>query len=234
MSMSKSINKYPKSDIFHWKYIWNDILSDPEFRNWLVGENMGYYQIFKNNKIKDESDINSTENDKMKGTFYLKFGKLGHYVAYEMQISSIKIFDSSHKIGIYSGCLPDFINSIEYNFGLPVEYELQYNTPQCHKDDSFCQTYSLSYLSNDISLHANLQNAMFDPISSLFNICKIFINNPVFEEICIEQETWINKNLSINKAPSKWNAQYLLDYSKNMDINMFSELFGSTRTTSAS
>jgi hypothetical protein len=68
------------ADMTHWKYMWNDILSDPDFRYWFTGKTGGgYYQLFKDGKIKNETPKGASTK---KGTFYMKFGNLGHYVAY--------------------------------------------------------------------------------------------------------------------------------------------------------
>ena len=215
----------PKSDIITWKYIWNDILSDPDFRNWIVDENLGYYQIFKNKNINNDSEDKS-EHDV--GTIYMKFGKLGHYIAYKLKKNNkMTIFDSSYPDGTYGDCLDeDYIDSIRYNFdNCSIVFDETYGTPQRLDDDSFCQTWSLAYLSNYKKLKSFLKDSKNDPINSLFNICKFIINLPIFEEICIEQKNWIEKNLKINKASKKWTSEYLLEYSRNFDYDDFEKLF---------
>lgn len=222
---SNSNTNYPDIDVIHWKYIWNDVISDVDFRNWFVG-NKGYYQLFKNLRVDDLSSKETLLANKNEGTFYMQFaGNFGHFVAYKKQKSRIVIFDSSHGTGTFSGCLPDFVETIINKFKLPIFYDTKFGTPQNKTDDSFCQTWSLCYLSKNKDLHKYLKNSKKDPILSLFNICKFFINTTIFEEICNQQEQWINKNLKKNKAPKKWDSQYFLKYSKDMNIDMFRLLF---------
>lgn len=223
---SLSSKSYSKSDIITWKYIWNDILSDPDFRNWILDDNIGYYQIFKNKNIKNDSEDKS-EHDI--GTIYMKFGKLGHYIAFKLKNNNkMTIFDSSYPDGTYGDCLDeDYIDSIRHNFNnCSISFDETYGTPQRLDDDSFCQTWSLAYLSKSKKLKSFLKDSKNDPIYSLFNICKFIINLPIFKEICIEQQNWIEKNLKINKASKKWTSDFLLEFSRNFDYDDFKKLFG--------
>lgn len=225
--MSRDIGtNYPNSDIIHWKYIWNDVISDVDFRNWFVG-NKGFYRLFKTkDRVDDLSSTQTLTKNKNEGTFYMQFaGNFGHFVAYKKQKSRIVIFDSSHKTGTFSGCLPDFVETIINKFKLPIFYDTKFGIPQNKKDDSFCQTWSLCYLSKNKVLKKYLENSKKDPVLSLFNICKFLINTSTFEEICTQQEEWINENLKKNKAPKKWNSRYFLKYSRDMNLEMFRLLF---------
>ena len=223
---SSGSETYPKQDIIHWKYIWNDIISDVDFRNWIINKNTGFYQIFKNDKITDLSSQDTSKKDKLKGTFYMQFqGGHAHYVAYKILKSKIVIFDPSYPDGTFSGCLPDYIDTIQNYFDLPVEFDDQFGTPQTNKNDSFCQTWTICYLMNNKKLNKLLESSNDNPTESLYKICKHIISLSIFKEICNEQSNWINKNLKINKAPKKWNADYLLEYSELFDEEMFDYLF---------
>jgi hypothetical protein len=226
MTTKKSYNmNYPKNDIITWKQIWNDIISDIDFRNWFVGNN-GFYHLYKNNRVDDLSK-DTTPAQKNRGTLYMQFpGNYAHFVAYKKQKNQITIFDPSYLSGTYAGCLPDFVDTILNKFKLPIHYEIVFGTPQYHKNDSFCQTWSLAYLSKSPKLHKYLKDALNDSVLALFNICKFFINTKIFQkEICVDQAAFINKNIRKNKAPKKWNAEYFLNYSNDMDFEMFSHLF---------
>ena len=78
---------------------------------------------------------------------------------------------------------------------------------------------------NSKKLNKLLENSNDNPVETLYKICKHIILLPVFKEICNEQSEWINKNLKINRASKKWNADYLLEYSDNFDEEMFDYLF---------
>jgi hypothetical protein len=220
-----------ESDMTHWKYMWNDILSDPDFRCWFTNKKAcGYYQLKKNKKIEDETPKNALKN---KGTFYMKFDQLGHYVAYEIKKDSINIFDSSHstgnEFGIYSDCLPDFIETIKKNFSPNIKFIEKFGTPQILKGDSFCQTWSLAYLlgkpTQDIMSKINKDNR----IEILYKLCKKIISSKVFEEICLTQQDWIIKAFKKNKnpkTPKKWTPEYFFEFSRKiMDLNSFHYLF---------
>ena len=178
------------NDILIWKYLWNNLLSDIEFRNYLVEQ--GDYALFQNIKIDDKTSALS--KNKTIGTFYLKFGSLGHFLAYKKTKKGIKIYDPSYDPtgikGVYAGCFPLFVNTVIKYFGF-IEYVTEFGTVQRHKDDSFCQTWSLTYL-------LSLKNKNFkkllstaghlvdknDVIPILFEICKTIINLPEFTEYC--------------------------------------------------
>jgi hypothetical protein len=185
-----------------------------------------------------------------KGTFSMKFGKLGHYVAYKINyekgnkkgkkkgnkkaIKSITIFDSSHSIGdelgLYRDCLPDFMETIETNFSPNIIFDEKFGTPQTLPGDSFCQTWSLAYLigkpTHKIMDKLKPPNQP-DKIEILYEICKHIIDLPAFENICKNNAAWINKNFHDNDAPrTKWNAEYFLHFSKNiLDLHSFHYLF---------
>jgi hypothetical protein len=216
-------NNYTKDDIKHWKYIWNDILSDVDFRNWITNKNLSYYQIYKNGKVIDLSNPNS---NKKIGTLYMQFpGNLAHYMTFKETKKNVILFDSSYPNGTYSGCFPDFSYTVVNFFKKEIIFNKDFDTPQNHKNDSFCQTWSLCYLLNTKKSKELLKSSKKDSINSLYKICKYIIGMPVFEEICTQQESWINKNLKENKAPKKWDSKYFLNYSKKMTKEMFDQLF---------
>jgi hypothetical protein len=217
-----------ESDMTHWKNMWSDIISDPDFREWISGKTAsGYYQLYKNTKIKNETPGKKTPK---KGTFYMKFGKLGHYVAYEIKKNSILIFDSSHSTGsdygLYRDCLPDFMKTIQRHFSKNIEFVEKYGTPQVLPGDSFCQTWSLAYLlgtpTQSIMSKLNSNNQ----IEILYEICSKIIATPVFKEFCNKQKSWITTNFKENKAPKKWTPEFFLDFSRNvLDLESFRYLF---------
>jgi hypothetical protein len=223
-----------KSDIIHWKNMWNDVISDPDFRAFFLRyKNSGYYQIYKTTDPKDDTPDDVVDTQKKGGTLYMKFGSLGHYVAYKDKIPKKKtfiIFDSSFnspgRVGTYSGCLPDFTKNINKYLGEFV-YDERFLTPQRLKDDTFCQTWSLAYLYGD-NAEKFLESSTGtdeDNKKALYNICLTFINDPVFKEICTDQAEWINKNFKINKAPKNKDADWFYNYSISLDYNTFKNLF---------
>jgi hypothetical protein len=216
------------ADMTHWKYMWNDILSDPDFRYWFTGKTGGgYYQLFKDGKIKNETPKGASTK---KGTFYMKFGNLGHYVAYEKKEKGILIFDSSHSLGNesgrYSGCLPGFIDTIEENFSPNIKFEEKFGTPQTLKGDSFCQTWSLAYLMGASTQKIMKEITPNNKIDILYKLCKKIINSPVFKNIFLTQDKWIKKAFKENKAPKKWTPEFFFNFSRNvMDFESFHYLF---------
>ena len=216
------------ADMTNWKYMWNDILADPDFRYWFIGKSGGgYYQLFKDGKIKNDTPKGASTK---KGTFFMKFGNSGHYVAYEKKVKNILIFDSSHSLGDehgrYSGCLPDFIGTIEKNFSPNIKFVEKFGTPQTLKGDSFCQTWSLAYLMGASTQKIMKEITPNNKIEILYKLCKKIINSPVFEEICLTQEGWIKNAFKLNDAPKKWTPEFFFYFSRNiMDLDSFYYLF---------
>jgi hypothetical protein len=94
--------------------------------------------------------------------------------------------------------------------------------------DSFCQTWSLSYLlgkkTHNIMMEASTKNK--SEIEVLYKLCKYIIGLPVFEEICTQQESWIKREFKNNKAPKKWTPEYFLKFSRErMNLESFHYLF---------
>ena len=216
------------ADMTNWKKMWNDILSDPDFRYWFIGKSGGgYYQLFKDGKIKNDTPKGAPTK---KGTFYMKFGKAGHYVAYEKKEKSILIFDSSHSIGNehgrYSGCLPDFMKTIEKKFSPNIKFVEKFGTPQTLKGDSFCQTWSLAYLMGASTQKIMKEITLTNRIQILYKLCRKIIDSPIFEEICLTQKGWIQKAFKGNGSPEKWTSEFFFNFSRNvMDLESFRYLF---------
>ena len=160
----------------------------------------------------------------------MKFGKLGHYVAYELKNDAIYIFDSSHSTGnesgLYSDCLPDFMETIKEHFSQDIRFVEKYGTPQVVAGDSFCQTWSLAYLLGKPTQSIMSKLTPDNRIEILYKLCTKIISMPVFEEICLEQQPWIIKNFKENKAPQKWTPDFFLNFSRNvLDLKSFHYLF---------
>lgn len=227
MSSSKYVPS--EADLTHWKNMWNDIISDPDFRFWILGkkDGGGYFDLKKNKKVKNMTPDGASIN---KGTFYMKFGRLGHYVAYEIKKDAIYIFDSSHSTGEehgkYSDCLPPFMNTIMHNFSPNVKFIETFGTPQTLPGDSFCQTWSLCYLMGKPTHKIMEKITLNNKIEILYKLCKHIIKSPIFEEFCKDQPDWIKKNFKINKASEKWNSEYFFNFSRNvLDLDSFHYLF---------
>jgi hypothetical protein len=221
------------NDIIIWKYIWNDLLSDIEFRNYLV--NQGDYRLYQNGKIDDNTS--SESKNKNRGTFYLKFGKLGHFVAYKIDNKKIKIFDPSYDPnrvkGLYSGCFPPFIDTVRKHFG-DIEYITDFGTVQTHRDDSFCQTWSLTYLLGiqDNTFKKLLKDAGSastenDIIPILFEICKRIIDSRKFEEYCAINKDLLGKwGSAVSNKTAKWkNGDQFIEFSEKLTLAEFRKLF---------
>ena len=59
-----------EADMTHWKKMWNDIISDPDFRKYILkSDKYGDYQLFKLNT--KQEIIPKVDPSKKKGTFYL-------------------------------------------------------------------------------------------------------------------------------------------------------------------
>jgi hypothetical protein len=217
-----------EADMTHWKKMWNDIISDPDFRKYILkSDKYGDYQLFK---LDTKQEITpKVDPSKKKGTFYLKFDGLGHYVAFENKKDAIYIFDSSHgEHGRYADCLPPYIETIQKYFNENFKFVEKFGTLQVLPGDSFCQTWSLSYLlgtkTQNIMMKASAENK--SEIEVLFELCKYIINLPIFKEICDHETKWITREFKRNKAPKKWTPEYFLHFSRErMDLESFHFLF---------
>lgn len=212
--------------LLHWKMIWNDIISDPDFRAWFINENTskrpkygGDFQIFKNGRVDNNTPKNYNDQ---KGTLYMNFGKLGHYVAYILDKDFVNIFDPSYSVGTYRTCFPDFESTVISYFQRPIKYITEFGTPQRDKNDTFCQTWSLSFLCP--KTHVFLRQSEFDEIESLYNICSYFIASDTYKEIFEEQKEWIIKRLEENRT-TNWDPSEIYMYSLTLSFEEFSKLF---------
>lgn len=231
--MSKEEKKVSISDMINWKKMWNDILSDPDFRYWFIGKSGGYYQLFADGTIQNDTPKRASPK---KGTFYMQFGKEAHFVAYEKKAKSILIFDPSHSIGneqgSYAPCLSSFEGSIRENFSPTINFVQKFGTPQTLEADTFCQTWSLSYLMgstqkimNKLKPENKPLNEPINKIEIIFELCKKIIGSDVFKEICSQQEKWITTAFELNKSPMKWTPKFFLEFSRNMTFDMFKLIF---------
>jgi hypothetical protein len=228
IELDEPVGPVKEADMTHWKKMWNDILSDPDFRKYILkSDKYGDYQLFKLNTKQEITP--KVDPSKKKGTFYLKFDGLGHYVAYEVKKDAIYIFDSSHgEHGRYADCLPPYIETIQKYFNENVKFVEKFGTLQVLPGDSFCQTWSLSYLlgtkTQNIMMKVSAENK--SEIEVLYELCKYIINLPVFKEICQGETKWIAREFKRNKAPKKWTPEYFLNFSRErMDLESFHYLF---------
>jgi hypothetical protein len=208
------------SDLVLWKSVWDFVLNDPEFRLQFTGG--GDYKISEcggsRNSIKHE-----------KGTIYISDPNVtdgqGHFISYEMKNGKIHIFDSASPGGQYGewATLP-ILRRIAKRAG--KEFVLLPNHPQVHEEDSFCQTWSLAWLSPMRKYTLNVKTPS-QGIERLYIICKMIINDYRFEEYVMKHRMNIRQYI-INekmKNPAFKTAKGFINYSRDMTPEMFRNIF---------
>lgn len=143
-----------------WKQLWDIFISDGEFRH--------YYTKYKT------YDLLLSETSPIRGaygTLYIppkKREKEGHFIAYQIVEDSIRIFDSSAYAYQQFSNNPDLAESISRRSGKRVVKLTDHPQDLC-EGDSFCQTWSLAWLTPSLKSKVKAKTA-HESISSIYDI----------------------------------------------------------------
>jgi hypothetical protein len=167
-------------DLYLWKGIWDYILNNPEFRTlYTCG---GDYTIAARGGSR-----NAITHER--GTIQIKdaeYPEEEHFIAYEIKNGKMHIFDSAASEGKYGSwaSLP-ILRRLAKRAG--KNFVMIPHHPQVHEEDSFCQTWSLAWLSELRKLTENVKTGN-QGIGRLYRICKTIINDPRFTEFIMKHE----------------------------------------------
>lgn len=210
-------------DLLVWKDTWDYILNDTEFRSkYTCG---GEYSIAvrggRRNAIKH-----------LKGTIQItddEYPTEDHFIAYEMKNGVIHIFDSAESGGQYGewASLP-ILKRIAKRAG--KDFVIVPHHPQIHEEDTFCQTWSLAWLSELRKLTENVKTGK-QGMSRLYRVCKTIINDSRFTNFVMEHESDISTHIrtfmreeDVHGTSFK-TASGFLRYSQSMTPDQFRTIF---------
>jgi hypothetical protein len=162
-----------------WKIMWDSIINNPSFRKkFSCG---GEYDSSDTKIIRDPC-----------GTIYIhgEEGE-GHFIAYEVVNGIMFIFDSAQNR--YSKWLNNDILEQIIKRSRKKKSVIVGCHPQIHKEDSFCQTWSLAWLTKELRPLVIGVNTEEYSIRILFTICKQIINDDRFDKKEKKFITFTNK-----------------------------------------
>jgi hypothetical protein len=177
-----------------WKKIWGYLLSDVEFRRYFSGAR-GDYDLSQPIRI-----------TRKKGTLYkCTSDDECHFVGYEIIDGQMYIFNSAKPGTRYgSSILLDGANIIPCH-------------PQLDQEDTFCQTWSLAWLSPKFRKYTLAK----DP--SLFGLCKMIARTHEFSNFIKANREVIDS--WIHDEGSDLDSDWFFDTSINMTLQEFKTLF---------
>ena len=144
------------------------------------------------------------------GTLYIH-GEEGHFVAYEVRDRTLYIFDSAAPSSPYASRVTEDIVKRKF-----VMIDCH---PQMHKEDSFCQTWSLAWLTPDLRPLVTQVSTKAQSMRTLFTICK-----RILESECFRFDTRVF-NTELKHVGSFSNMTEFLKFSTDMTFQMFSKIF---------
>lgn len=213
-----------KHDLMVWKYTWNDLLSDTEFRKYMVSSNSGLIDMLYITKTKFE--ITLPKKLEKKGTIYLYSNEEeAHFISYEIQGKKFIVHDpadlnvqfsgwfSKHALGALRKKLPEYT------------VEVSDIHPQKCLWDTFCQTWSLAQL---MGFPLHVVNKMTSR-RVLYDIIQKIVRNPKFT-LYINHNSdiiqgWMRKHLKMYSRSKVRTPTDFISFSKSLtykDFQMFS------------
>lgn len=213
-----------RNDIIAWKMLFTDVMSDHVLREYLSGKKLASVHVIVN----DDKIIYEKNKTVNIGQYYIDYGKLAHFVSFEIKKKVVYIYDPSYKYGVYRECINHVIKKLTKRYekkGIKVCFVKKYGVGQIHPEDTFCQTWSFAYLDDTLREYL-LQNTEYTNLDCLYSICKAIISKPEFEEVCQENKDWLERNAVEYKLCKKWKqSSFFLDFSRNMSFETFKKLF---------
>lgn len=204
-----------------WKYTWNDVLSDTEFRKFMVQSQTGLIDVtyITKNVVK----VQLPKHMFKKGTIYISSllndeDEDAHFLSYEIVGKHFIIHDPAHLNVAFSGWLSkNVVNALEKN--LPTfTVEISKVHPQRCNWDTFCQTWSLAKLMG-FELHHVTKNSSR---RELYKIIKKIAASKDFEEYVKFNKDWVEKCIkSHGRSNDLKTAQDFIKYSRRLSFKNF-------------
>jgi len=176
-------------DIEAWKTQWDCIVNDKTFRKRFT--KCGEYSS------------TSRRMPNVRGTVYIPSDDYeGHFIAYEIRGDTVYIFDSAALTNRYFlKTTHEILNNIVKKSRTRTHVMIDCH-PQMHEEDSFCQTWSLAWLTPEYRSLVTQVATKHQSMQTLFTICKDMIERDCF------------------RAPDEF-----LDFTRSMTFQMFSKIF---------
>jgi len=199
-----------------WKKLWDFFTSDDEIREYIIGPNSTYTL-----RLNNTSPIIAPQ-----GSLYIpSTGGEGHFIAYEFNGNKIRIFDSSGFAYQEFSNNPNIKNSIRIRSKRSI-VNITNNPQDICPGDTFCQTWSLAWLSPNLrhltKLKRNTHNTN-TAINSMYTIIHTISRNRNFLE-------WMNGNrvLYTEKIRKKIESMTAKNVGANKGVNLVCKEFNNT------
>ena len=199
-----------------WKKLWDFFTSDDLIREYIIGPDSTYTL-----RLNSTSPITAP-----KGSLYIpSSGGEGHFIAYEINGNKIHIFDSSGYAYQEFSKNPRIKNSIRIRSKRSI-VNIANNPQDICPGDTFCQTWSLAWLSPKLrhltKLKRNTHNTD-NAIDSMYTIIHTISRNRQFLE-------WMNVNrvLYTEKIREKIESMTAKNVGDNKGVNLVCKEFNTT------
>lgn len=194
-----------------WKYTWNDLLSDTEFRKYMVAPKRSSVIDVINGKVHMPNILHN------QGTIYIDDVKLGHFLSYEIIGENFIIHDPAD-VNTFEGYLNNTVLKKLKEKLKNYKVESSNVKPQKCNWDTFCQTWSLAKLMGFELDHVTKNTSRRE----LFKIIKEIAASKDFEEYVKFNKAWIENSIkSHGKSKDFKTAQDFINYSRRLSFKKF-------------
>lgn len=212
-----------RAELASWKEIWSIFISDKEFRNFFTDTHD--YTVRPSSVKKINRNV---------GTIHLP-GTRGsgedHFIAYKKYKDRIDIFDPADTSGRYNSFLNNTTKEkISKLASKPVRV-LNYH-PQCHKGDTFCQTWSLAWLKPNLQKYVIGVKNKNQSIENIYKICYKISHSIKFKQYMLFRPNIPLFRKIIDKSRIKFGlppTMSVLDFvkfSQSLTLSQIKEIFG--------
>lgn len=198
-----------------FKYLFCDILNDPDYRARLSGlRDLAFVEFLPRRQVWVRGSASAR-----RGTIYVKFGDEAHYVGYRRDgDDALVIYDSSYPDGTFSGSFDGIMDIVKRTFAVTsVTFDTSYGIAvQRGRGDTFCQTWSLAYFTP----FRDFFNDDRSPRFKMFDIIQGFARKKTFKNIV--RDDWeklyrwqvmsINEGLVDLRDPAFKTSRDFMDY----------------------
>jgi hypothetical protein len=158
-----------------WKETWDVFISDPEFRNYFLNGTSGDYTVRPNSRVRITKKF---------GTIRIPGGRSeDHFVAYARSPNGgINIFDSADTSGRYNSFLSANVIQSVARMASANSVRLLPHHPQCHDNDTFCQTWSLAWLKPSLRKYVIGVRSPSKSAENIYKICHAIAKSQKFSQ----------------------------------------------------
>jgi hypothetical protein len=201
-----------------WKMVWDFVMNDKSFRK----------------KFTRGGEYTASEKKPMSephGTIYIgDSSDEGHFIAYEIVGGLLHIFDSAASQNRYGEWATQDVLEHLANRAKKPSYTMVTCHPQVHKEDSFCQTWSLAWLTKEFRPLVTQVTTEKSALNSLFTICQRIVHDERFVKFVTHKKDFQEhmdqciKDVKL-KRPAFDTPETFLKFSDEMTLEMFTRIF---------